>query len=153
MISIVNPSSPLPPPALPQRVSFFLLVTYTRRHIHRTSEHKISERTSMLVGSGSQSILAPLDHKREPVFFLDREMDNHWLTTWLQLHLATDDSAVTNLHFILNSLTGQDSLSQGQVQKWTIRINSPIHSKDPEARWAGFSIALRTATFSKDSLN
>ena len=80
-------------------------------------------------------------------------MDNHRLKTWLQLHLATDDSAVTNLPFVLNSLTEEDFLSQGHVQKWTIRINSLIHSKDPGARWAGLSIALRTATLSRDVMN
>ena len=80
-------------------------------------------------------------------------MDNHRLKTWLQLHLATDNLAVTNLPFVLNSLTEDDCLSQGHVQKWTIRITSLIHSKDPGARWAGLSIALRTATLSRDVMN
>ena len=80
-------------------------------------------------------------------------MDNHRLKTWLQLHLATDASAVTNLPFLLNSLTETDFLSQGHVQRWTIRINSLIHSKDPGAKWAGLSIALKTATLSRDVMN
>ena len=80
-------------------------------------------------------------------------MDDHRLKTWLQLHLATDASAVTNLPFVLSSLTEENFLSQGHVQKWTIRINSLIHSKDPGARWAGLSIALRTATLSRDVMN
>lgn len=80
-------------------------------------------------------------------------MDNHRLKTWLQLHLATDASAVINLPFVLNSLTEEDFFSQGHVQKWTIRINSLIHSKDPGARWAGLSIALRTAMLSRDVMN
>ena len=80
-------------------------------------------------------------------------MDNHRLKTWLQLHLATDASAVVNLPFVLNSLTEEDFLSQGHVQKWTIRINSLIHSKDPGARWAGLSIALRTAILSRNVVN
>lgn len=80
-------------------------------------------------------------------------MDNHRLKTWLQLHLTTDASAVTNLPFVLNGLTEEDFLSQGHVQKWTIRINSLIHSKDPGARWAGLSIALRTAMLSRDVMN
>ncbi|KAF9646174.1 hypothetical protein BDM02DRAFT_3100296, partial [Thelephora ganbajun] len=83
----------------------------------------------------------------------DHEMDNHRLRTWLQLHLATDASAVTNLPFVLKSLTEDDFLSQAHVQKWTIRINSLIHSKDPGARWAGLSIALRTATLSRGIMN
>jgi len=80
-------------------------------------------------------------------------MDNHRLKTWLQLHLATDASAVINLPFVLNSLTEDDFLSQGHVQKWTIRTNSLIHSKDPGARWAGLSIALKTATLSRNVMN
>ena len=80
-------------------------------------------------------------------------MDNHRLKTWLQLHLTTDASAVVNLPFVLNSLTEEDFLSQGHVQKWTIRINSLIHSKDPGARWAGLSIALRTAILSRNVVN
>ena len=80
-------------------------------------------------------------------------MDSHRLKTWLQLHLATDASAVINLPFVLNSLTAEDFLSQGHVQKWTIRINSLLHSKDPGARWAGLSIALRTATLSRNVMN
>ena len=80
-------------------------------------------------------------------------MDNHRLKTWLQLHLATDASTVINLPFVLNSLTEEDFLSQGHVQKWTIRINSLVHSKDPGARWAGLSIALKTATLSRDVMN
>ena len=81
------------------------------------------------------------------------EMDNHRLKTWLQLHLATDASAVTNLPFVLNSLAEEDFLSQGHVQKWSIRINSLIHSKDPGARWAGLTIALRTAALSRNVMN
>ena len=80
-------------------------------------------------------------------------MDNHRLKTWLQLHLATDASAVANLPFVLGSLTEEDFLSQGHVQKWTIRTNSLIHSKDPGAKWAGLSIALRTATLSRNVMN
>lgn len=80
-------------------------------------------------------------------------MENHRLKTWLQLHLASDASAATNLPFVLNSLTEEDFLSQGQVQKWTIRIHSLIHSKEPGARWAGLSIALRTAMLSRDIMN
>lgn len=83
-------------------------------------------------------------------FHSDHEMDNCRLKTWLQLHLANDASAVTNLPFVLRSLIEEDFLSQGHVQKWTIRINSLIHSKDPGARWAGLSIALKTAILSKD---
>lgn len=75
------------------------------------------------------------------------------MKTWLQLHLATDVSAVTNLPFVLNSLAQEDFLSQGHVQKWTMRITSLLHSKDPGARWAGLSIALKTAALSRDVMN
>jgi len=94
----------------------------------------------------------PIETKRF-TFFSDHEMDNHRLKTWLQLHLATDASTVINLPFVLNGLAEEDFLSQGHVQKWTIRISSLMHSKDPGARWAGLSIALRTATLSRDVMN
>ena len=93
------------------------------------------------------------DHSIIVPFFFYHEMDNHRLKTWLQLQLATDASAVINLPFVLNSLTEEDFLSQGHAQKWTIRISSLIHSKDPGARWAGLSIALKTATLSRDVMN
>ena len=96
---------------------------------------------------------APNRSRAISAFFSDHEMDNHRLKTWLQLHLATDASSVTNLPFVLNSLAEEDFHSQGHVQKWTIRINSLIHSKDPGARWAGLSIALKTATLSRDVMN
>lgn len=80
-------------------------------------------------------------------------MDNHRLKTWLQLHLITDASALINLPFVLNSITEEDFLSHDLVQKWTTRISSLMHSKDPGARWAGMSIALRTAILSRDAMN
>ena len=95
----------------------------------------------MSVRSGRRTIQAPLDRKR---LFLDHEIpDNLQLETWFQLHLATDTSAVAT--YPLPS-------SRVLVQKWTIRINSSIHSKDPGARWAGLSIALK-ATLSRDIMN
>ena len=102
---------------------------------------------------GRGTIKADRDRAITATFFSDHEMDNHRLKTWLQLHLATDASTVTNLPFVLNSLTEDDFLSPGHVQKWTIRINSLIHSKEPGARWAGLSIALRTATLSRNVMN
>jgi hypothetical protein len=102
----------------------------------------------MLAGPSVRSI-----GSRSRFFFFLSEMDNHRLKTWLQLHLATDSSAAINLPFVLNGLTEEDFLSSGHVQKWTIRINSLLHSKDPGARWAGLSIALRTATLSRNVMN
>ena len=60
-------------------IPFLLIATHTMRHIHRTFEHKISERTSMSVRSGRQTIQAPLDRKRQLTFFLDHETDSHRL--------------------------------------------------------------------------
>ena len=77
-------------------------------------------------------------------------MEDHQLKTWLLLDLATDNSVVTNLPLVLDNLVEGDLLSQGYVRKWPVRINSLIYSKDPRARWAGLSIALRTATLSRD---
>jgi hypothetical protein len=64
---------------------------------------------------------------------------------------STDTSAVINLSFVFNSLTEGDSFS---VQKWTIRTNSlTVLSKDPGARWASLSIALRITTLLRDAMN
>ena len=80
-------------------------------------------------------------------------MEDHQLKTWLLLDLATDNSVVTNLPLVLDNLVEGDLLSQGYVRKWPVRINSLIYSKDPRARWAGLSIALRAATLSRDTTN
>ena len=79
-------------------------------------------------------------------------MDNHRLKTWLQLHPATDTSAVINLPFF-STVSPKSIFPQGHAQKWTIRINSLMHSKDPGARWAGLSIMLRMATLSGYIMN
>jgi rRNA processing/ribosome biogenesis len=77
-------------------------------------------------------------------------MDDHLLKTLLQLHLATDSSAVLHLPYILGALVPQTfNPPSAHTQKWTTRINSLIHSKDSGARWAGLSIALRTSVLAK----
>ncbi|KAH8999168.1 hypothetical protein EDB92DRAFT_1932569 [Lactarius akahatsu] len=67
----------------------------------------------------------------------------HPLRTFLQLHLASDDAAVSNLPFVIQFLSPQ------HPSTWITRINSLVHSKDPGARWAGLSIACQIALFSR----
>ena len=78
-------------------------------------------------------------------------MDNHHpLKTLLQLHVASDGSAVLHLPYILSSLTSQALEPSSHLQKWKTRINSLIYSKDGGARWAGLCIALRTSVLSRE---
>ena len=74
----------------------------------------------------------------------------HPLRTFLQLHLASDDAAVLNLPFVIQFLSPQHLQPSSHLQKWLIRINSLIHSKDPGARWAGLSLACQIAVFSRE---
>ncbi|KAH9006875.1 rRNA processing/ribosome biogenesis-domain-containing protein, partial [Lactarius hatsudake] len=73
----------------------------------------------------------------------------HPLRTFLQLHLASDDAAVSNLPFVIQFLSPQHLQPSPHLQKWITRINSLVHSKDPGARWAGLSIACQIALFSR----
>ncbi|KAH9179758.1 hypothetical protein EDB89DRAFT_1841888 [Lactarius sanguifluus] len=73
----------------------------------------------------------------------------HPLRTFLQLHLASDDAAVSNLPFVIQFLSPQHLQPSPYLQKWITRINSLVHSKDPGARWAGLSIACQIALFSR----
>lgn len=74
----------------------------------------------------------------------------HLLKTLLQLQLATDVSAVLHLPWIIPALTVACFTPSPHLQKWTTRLNSLIHSKDPGARWAGLTLALQTAMFSRE---
>ena len=77
-------------------------------------------------------------------------MDDHGaLKTYLHHITVTDASTVSNLPFLLRSLSVQDLASSVHIQKWLARIDSLLHSKDPSARWAGVCLALRTSTLSK----
>ncbi|KAH9049102.1 rRNA processing/ribosome biogenesis-domain-containing protein [Lactarius hengduanensis] len=73
----------------------------------------------------------------------------HPLRTFLQLHLASDDAAVSNLPFVIQFLSPQHLQPSPHLQKWITRVNSLVHSKDPGARWAGLSIACQIALFSR----
>lgn len=73
----------------------------------------------------------------------------HPLKALLQLQLASDSYAVLHLPYVLASLTSTCFSPSPHIQKWTTRIHSLIHSKDPGARWAGLCIAYQTSLFSK----
>ncbi|KAI0268321.1 rRNA processing/ribosome biogenesis-domain-containing protein [Gloeopeniophorella convolvens] len=73
----------------------------------------------------------------------------HPLKTFLQLHLASDGAAVVNLPNVIQLLSSQHLRPSSHTQKWSTRLNSLIHSKDPGARWAGLSLACQTAILSQ----
>lgn len=72
------------------------------------------------------------------------------LQTFLQVHLASDASAVTHLPFILQILTALVLERSSQLSKWNARTSSLIHSRESGARWAGLCIAKQTAVLSKN---
>ena len=74
----------------------------------------------------------------------------HSLKTFLQLQLASDNTAVLNLPYLIQFLSPQHLQPSPHLQKWVTRINSLIHSKDPGARWAGLSVAYQTSILSRE---
>ena len=77
---------------------------------------------------------------------------SHPLRALLQLHLASDSSAVLHLPHIISSLTEDCFSPSPHLSKWTTRVTSLLHSKDPGARWAGLCLAYHTAVLSRDIL-
>ncbi|KAJ7590791.1 rRNA processing/ribosome biogenesis-domain-containing protein [Mycena floridula] len=71
------------------------------------------------------------------------------LKTILQLHLASDASALQNLPYIIESLNSDSFSPSSHLQKWIARVNSLLHSKDVSGRWIGLCLAQRTAVLSK----
>lgn len=76
----------------------------------------------------------------------------HPLKALLPIHLASDAQAIVHLPHILSTLRAEDLRPSEHTHKWTTRLNSLILSKDGGARWAGLSIALKTATLSQSLL-
>ncbi|KAK7061882.1 Pre-rRNA-processing protein rix1 [Favolaschia claudopus] len=76
-------------------------------------------------------------------------MDGHPLKSLLQLQLGSDSYAVTHLPHILNALTAESLLPSAHSSKWIARVNSLLHSKAPDAKWAGLCLAHRTSVLSK----
>ncbi|KAJ7180313.1 rRNA processing/ribosome biogenesis-domain-containing protein [Mycena crocata] len=76
----------------------------------------------------------------------------HPLKALLQLQLGSDSYAVLHLPYILTSLTAESLLPSPHYSKWTARINSLLHSKAPDARWAGLCIAHKSSVLSKSMM-
>ena len=76
----------------------------------------------------------------------------HPLKTLLQTQLASDTQAVVHLPYILSTLRAEDLTPSEHTQKWIARLNSLILSKDGGARWAGLSIALKSAALSQNMM-
>ncbi|KAJ7368529.1 rRNA processing/ribosome biogenesis-domain-containing protein [Mycena albidolilacea] len=79
-------------------------------------------------------------------------MDGHPLKALLQLQLGSDSYAVLHLPYTLASLTAESLLPSPHSSKWTARINSLLHSKAPDARWAGLCLAQKTSVLSKSTM-
>lgn len=75
--------------------------------------------------------------------------DSHPLKSLLQLQLASDQSTVLHLPYVLEAISPDHFLPSSHTQKWAARINSLLHSKDVAARWSGLCIALQTAVYSR----
>ncbi|KAJ7498714.1 rRNA processing/ribosome biogenesis-domain-containing protein [Mycena latifolia] len=76
----------------------------------------------------------------------------HPLKALLQLQLGSDSYAVLHLPYILSSLTTDSLLPSPHSSKWTARINSLLHSKAADARWAGLCIAHKTSVLSRSTM-
>ncbi|KAJ7228479.1 rRNA processing/ribosome biogenesis-domain-containing protein, partial [Mycena pura] len=76
----------------------------------------------------------------------------HPLQALLQLQLGSDSYAVLHLPYILASLTADSLVPSPHSSKWTARINSLLHSKSPDARWAGLCLAHRSSVLAKNMM-
>ncbi|KDQ19056.1 hypothetical protein BOTBODRAFT_126918 [Botryobasidium botryosum FD-172 SS1] len=76
----------------------------------------------------------------------------HHLETLLQYYLVTDQVAVLHLPLILSSLARSHFRPSQHLQKWKIRAQALIQSKDSGARWAGLCLARECARLDKELL-
>ena len=73
---------------------------------------------------------------------------NH-IKSLLQFQLGSDNSSVLNLPYCLSTLTSECLVPSAHVAKWTSRISSLMHAKEPGARWAGLCLAYKTSMLSQ----
>ncbi|KAL1723421.1 rRNA processing/ribosome biogenesis-domain-containing protein [Schizophyllum commune] len=76
-------------------------------------------------------------------------MDAHVLKTLLQIHLASDASATLHFPYVLATLKPEHLAPSSHLPKWTNRIHSLLHSKEPGGRWAGLCLAMVSARLSR----
>ncbi|CAK5275479.1 unnamed protein product [Mycena citricolor] len=76
----------------------------------------------------------------------------HPLKALLQLQLGSDSYAVLHLPYILDSLTAENFAPSPHLTKWTARINSLLHAKTADARWAGLCLAQKSGILAKPIL-
>ena len=67
----------------------------------------------------------------------------------LQFQLGSDKSSVLNLPYCLSTLTSECLVPSAHIAKWTSRITSLMHAKEPGARWAGLCLAYKTSLLSQ----
>jgi hypothetical protein len=73
----------------------------------------------------------------------------HPLRAILHAQVASDKQAAENLRYTLVALSKETLAPSSHLQKWTARLSSLLYSREPFARWAGLSLALRTSELSK----
>ena len=84
------------------------------------------------------------------IFFPQTGMDpGSHIKSLLQFQLGSDNSTVRNLPYCLSTLTSECFVPSAHVAKWTSRVNSLMHAKDPSARWAGLCLAFKTSLLSQ----
>lgn len=66
--------------------------------------------------------------------------------------ISSDNAAAIKLPSILSALSSHDIANSSNLNRWTSRISSLIHSKEYGARWAGLVLALETARMSQNIL-
>ncbi|TRM68137.1 rRNA processing/ribosome biogenesis-domain-containing protein [Schizophyllum amplum] len=76
-------------------------------------------------------------------------MEAHVLKTLLQIHLASDATATIHVPYILSILRPEHLAPSSHLPKWTNRIHSLLHSKEPGGRWAGLCLAQASAKLSR----
>lgn len=77
-------------------------------------------------------------------------MDTSLLKTLLQVHLATDASAVFHLPYILRVLDESCFSTTTHLSKWIARLNALLHSKDQGGKWAGLCLTWKTVNISPE---
>lgn len=63
----------------------------------------------------------------------------------LQHQLATDVAAFDQALIVLQSLTADHLKPSPHTGKWTTRIKSFLHSREPSHRWIGLCLAEKTS--------
>ena len=81
---------------------------------------------------------------------MSQVLANGTLHNLLQNCLVSESTAVTNLPFVLSSLSEHCFVMKSAHSEWIARINWLFRSRDVSANWAAVCIALRSVSHSVD---